>query len=174
MKQDIGMIPALGIGMKSTKRAEQAPGDDLARIELETVVLVRHFEMLRRRSDIYAELERSEYLLLRTLEAAGPLDIAGLAARLGLDPSTSGRQVNAMVARDLVRRTPDPADRRRGIVEPTERGCALMQEVRRRRLVETDALLADWEPAERAALAGVLARYNRAVAGRYLTGDDEP
>lgn len=140
----------------------------LSDIELQSAVLVRHFEMLRRRSEVYQGLERAEYLMLRTLDSGGATDIAGIAARLGLDPSTAGRQVTAMTRRGLVARSQARQDRRRCIVAPTAEGTRLMEEVRRRRHEETEALLAAWEEHERAALADVLARYNETVAARYL------
>ncbi len=144
------------------------PDDALDDIELQSAVLVRHFEMLRRRSDVYAELERAEYLLLRTLDDSGPADICGLATRLGVDPSTAGRQVSAMTERELVRREPAPGDRRRSIVTPTARGLRLMAKVREHRLLATDELLQGWSAGDRAQLARMFTRYNEAVAARYL------
>ncbi len=145
------------------------PDEVLDRIELQSAVLVRHFEMLRRRSDVYADLERAEYLLLRKLEAAGPLDICGTAAQLGVDPSTAGRQVAVLVDRDLVRRTPAPEDRRRSIVALTAKGRRLMERVRGQRLEATRALLDGWTEDERRTLADVFGRYNETVADRYLS-----
>jgi hypothetical protein len=43
-------------------------GDALDVLELATAVLVRNFELLRRRTGVYADLDQSEYLLLRTLD----------------------------------------------------------------------------------------------------------
>lgn len=142
--------------------------DVLGAIELQSAVLVRHFEMLRRRSDVYADLERAEYLLLRTLEDHGPTDICGLASRLGVDPSTAGRQVSAMTERGLVRREPAPEDRRRSIVTPTDEGLRLMGKVREQRRAAAEELLEGWSAGDRATLARMFTRYNEAVAGRYL------
>ena len=44
------------------------PDNPLDEIELATAVLTRNFELLRRRSDVYTDLDRAEYLLLRTLD----------------------------------------------------------------------------------------------------------
>ena len=52
-------------------------------LELATAVLARNFELLRRRSDVYKELDKSEYLLLRTLDQIGPVDISSLASAVG-------------------------------------------------------------------------------------------
>lgn len=146
-----------------------APSPDaLDLIELQSAVLVRHFELLRRRSDVYQELERAEYLLLRTLEDVGPSDICGLAATLGVDQSTAGRQVTSMAERGLVRREPSPTDRRRSIVSPTPRGRRLVASVRERRRAATAELLAGWTDEDLSLLGTMFRRYNDAVAEAYL------
>lgn len=145
-----------------------AAGDALDVIELQSAVLVRHFELIRRRSDVYQELERAEYLLLRTLHDEGPIDICGLAATLGVDQSTAGRQVTAMAARDLVRREADPEDRRRSIVSPTAEGRRLLRRVRQRRRAATAALLTGWSAEDLERLGEMFSRYNAAVAEAYL------
>jgi DNA-binding MarR family transcriptional regulator len=138
-------------------------------IEVATAMLVRNFELLRRRSDVYAELDRAEYLLLRILYQAGPSDICSLATALGLDPSTAGRQVVAMEAKSLVRRAPAGDDRRRTIITPTEEGRCRMAATRTRRSEETARLLADWSDDDLRSLAAMFTRYNQALARRYLT-----
>lgn len=145
-----------------------AASDSLDVIELAAAVLVRNFELLRRRSDVYAELDRAEYLLLRTLEATGPADICTLASALGLDPSTAGRQVAAAQADGLVERTPPPTDRRRSIVSPTEEGRRRMDQTRARRRESTGRLLAGWSQEDLDTLGDMFTRYNGAVAAMYL------
>ena len=138
-------------------------------VELATAVLARNFELLRRRSEVYQELDKSEYLLLRTLDQLGPADISTLAGALGLDPSTAGRQVTGMQGRELVTKVHDDADRRRCIIVPTELGLELMALTRQRRLTVSGELLADWTPDELRTFAELLTRHNDAVAARYLT-----
>jgi DNA-binding MarR family transcriptional regulator len=137
-------------------------------IELASAVLMRNFELLRRRSGIYADLDRAEYLLLRALDQGGSADIAALAAALGVDPSTAGRQVAAMQDKGLVSRDPAPADRRRSIISPTAEGQRRLAVTRGRRREETCLLLAGWAEEDLRALADMFARYNQAVAERYL------
>lgn len=137
-------------------------------IEVASAVLVRNFELLRRRTGD-RELDRSEYLLLRTLDAAGPSDICSLAAALGLDPSTAGRQVTVLAGKDLVRRTPAQSDRRRSMISPTDEGLARMGAERDRRRRDTAELLAEWSDEDLRTLGEMFTRYNRAVAGKYLT-----
>ncbi|HEX3647665.1 MAG TPA: MarR family transcriptional regulator, partial [Pseudonocardiaceae bacterium] len=136
-------------------------------------VLMRNFELLRRRSDVYAELDRAEYLLLRTLDQFGPTDIGSLAAAVGLDPSTAGRQVAVMAGRDLVEREPSPDDRRRSMIAPTDEGRRRMAATRFRRRAATADMLADWTDEELLQLGDLLTRYNKAVADRFLDREQD-
>jgi DNA-binding MarR family transcriptional regulator len=152
----------------------QASGrhDPLDVVEKATAQLTRNFEMLRRRSDIYSELDKAGYLLLRTLEEMGPTDIGSLAAAIGLDPSTAGRQVAVMQEKGLVDRAPDPADRRRSIISPTGEGHRRMVGTRCRRRGAMGELLSDWSDEDLSTLGRMLTRYNHAVAQRYLAAGD--
>src|SRR5438874_6918634 len=111
---------------RTTRRASVAVGDDgdLAGLERELAVLVRHLERLGRHSDLYTGMGtgRAGYLLLMTLEEAGAATIGTLAATLGLDASTVTRQIAAMEADGLIERTIDPQDRRCSIISASERG----------------------------------------------------
>jgi DNA-binding MarR family transcriptional regulator len=138
-------------------------------IEMATAVLVRNFEMLRRRGDVYTQIDRSEYLLLRTLDRLGPLDIDSLATALGLDPSTAGRQVASMDRGGLVKRNPDASDGRRSIISPTAKGCRQMAATRGRLREVLIELLDGWTQDDLWTLGDMFARFNRAVAGRYAS-----
>jgi DNA-binding MarR family transcriptional regulator len=142
--------------------------DALDVVERATAVLTRNFELLRRRSDIYTSLDRSEYLLLRTLVEHGPADISTVAAALGLDPSTAGRQVGGMQSKGLVERAPAQDDRRRSIITPTAQGKRAMRLTKQRRRAATEQLLGDWADTDLRQLADLLSRYNQAVATQYL------
>ncbi|HEX3605278.1 MAG TPA: MarR family transcriptional regulator [Candidatus Dormibacteraeota bacterium] len=137
-------------------------------IEIEMAVLARSLELLRRHGRIHRDLDRSGYLLLRTLEDGGPLSIHSLAERVGLDGSTVTRQVAALVEDGLAERSPDPADRRACRVSPTQRGRDLMREVQGRRRERMEEALASWSDGDRAELARVLARLNRSIAQHVL------
>lgn len=142
--------------------------DGLDVLELATAVLMRNFELLRRRTDVYAELDRAEYLVLRTLTQLGPTDIGSIAAALGVDPSTAGRQVAGLQSRGLVHRTV-AEDRRRSIIGPTDEGRRRTDATRERRRAATADMLADWTPDELRTLGELLTRYNKAVADRWFT-----
>jgi DNA-binding MarR family transcriptional regulator len=158
--------------------ADETPGrqgrDPLDAIELALVILMRNAELIRIRSDIHTDLDRSEYLLLRTLTHTGPTDIGTLAGTLGLDPSTAGRQVTAMLRKGLADRAPDPADRRRAVVTATDTGRRLLHATSRRRRELMAGLLAGWSDDDLHMLAALVTRFNQAVARDYLTPPAPP
>lgn len=142
----------------------------LSAVERQTAVLTRHFELLNRRTVAHMKLDRAEYLLLRALDESGAMNINALASLLGLDPSTAGRQVSALQRAGLVRRAPDPTDRRCNVVTPTTEGLDRMREVRKQRTEVAAELLADWSDEDLRTFDTILGKYNRAVAARYLAG----
>ncbi|WP_329367752.1 MarR family winged helix-turn-helix transcriptional regulator [Streptomyces sp. NBC_00669] len=137
-------------------------------IERQTAVLVRNFEMFYRRTDIHDDLDRAEYLLLRTLSEVGPQDINTLAASLGLDPSTAGRQVSALCRQGLVERAAAATDRRRSIITPTAAGLRRMDAVRTARAESLADMLGGWTEEELHTLGAMFAKYNGAVARKFL------
>lgn len=112
---------------------------------------------------MYARLDRSGYLLARTLHGRGATTIGALAAELGLDATTVTRQVAAMDADGLVRRSRDPHDGRACLVELTDEGVARMREVRAAREERVARLLHDWTDDDRRELGALLARFNAAI-----------
>ena len=115
----------------SPRRADRGA---IAEVETELAALTRALEGMSRRSRIYDRLDRSGYLLARTLDGRGPTTIGALAAELGLDATTVTRQVAAMDADGLVRRSRDPHDGRACRVELTGEGARRMHEVRAARV----------------------------------------
>ncbi|MBN9100659.1 MAG: MarR family transcriptional regulator [Pseudonocardia sp.] len=138
-------------------------------IELQTAVLRRNVEMVRRRGEVYVELDPAEYLLLRTLDDLGPMDIRTLASAVGVDPSTAGRQIGAMHAAGFVDRAPAAEDRRRTIISVTVEGLRRTEAVRDRRRENIRELLEDWSPEDLETLGVMFGRYNAAVSDRYVT-----
>ena len=139
-------------------------------IERQTAVLVRNLEMLYRRTDIHDDLDRAEYLLLRTLSEVGPQDINTLAAGLGLDPSTAGRQVSGLCRQGLLERAPAATDRRRSIITPTAAGLRRMEAVRSARAESLADLFGGWTEEELRTLGSMFTKYNGAMARKFLTG----
>jgi DNA-binding MarR family transcriptional regulator len=149
-----------------------SPGevDALHSIETEMAVLARSLELLRRRGRIHRDMDRAGYLLLRTLDEAGPLSINSLAERVGLDASTVTRQVAALERDGFAERQVDATDRRCCIVLPSAEGRRLMREVQRRRRERFEVMLTGWSDPERAELGRILARLNRSINTHVLEG----
>jgi DNA-binding MarR family transcriptional regulator len=70
-----------------------------------------------------------------------------------VQPPSMTRTLAGLLARGLIDRAGDPADRRQAIVGLTDRGALAVQETRRQRDVWLARRLADLEPKERAVLA---------------------
>jgi DNA-binding MarR family transcriptional regulator len=138
-------------------------------IETQVAMLMRLGEATRRATELkpHRALDRSAYVILRLLQAAGPLNVSALADRLNLDGSTVTRQVTALERDGLVQRRPDPRDGRGTVIEPTGTGLAQVDAVRRARREVYDVVLGDWSPSDRAQLAAVLERLTDTLDG-YL------
>ena len=104
-------------------------------------------------------LSGREFLVLSNVRAADGLSQQGLSERLGLDPTLVVGLVDALEDRAFVRRSKDPADRRRNILSLTAAGIA----------VHDDAVAAARHAEERVPRAAVARPARRAasrVAGR--------
>ncbi len=139
-------------------RAGERVDAGAAAIERELMFLSRALEALQRKRRY--PLERAQFIILRTLAEGGAATVGGLARVLLLDDSTMTRQVAALTARGLVKRTPNPADRRAGLIAATRRGEALMEDMLALRRERVGRYTADWKPAEREAFGRLLGRLN--------------
>jgi DNA-binding MarR family transcriptional regulator len=86
------------------------------------------------------------FRLLAALDQYGPASQADLGRRTGIDRSDVVATLNELAAAGLVRREPDPADRRRNIVTMTKRAAtaldrldAVLEDVQRAVLAPLDA-----------------------------------
>ncbi|MFO7682979.1 MAG: MarR family transcriptional regulator [Chloroflexota bacterium] len=98
-----------------------------ADIQLYAALLLKFFnqaleERLREQGETLSSLQHG---ILRMLQFQ-PLTISEISQRLGLDPSTLVRSVDALERKGLAERGSDPHDRRRNPVHLTDRGRALM------------------------------------------------
>jgi len=82
-------------------------------------------------------LRTSQFSLLRTLRRCGPRSIGALAAELGMDRTTLGRNLRPLERDGLISIGVDPADRRGRALAITQAGTA--------KLAEAQAL---WEAAQ--------------------------
>jgi DNA-binding MarR family transcriptional regulator len=109
--------------------------------------LARHLDIARRGAFVSHGLESWEFDVLSALRRQGPPFQLTPGALLRATLVTSGTMTNRidrLAAADLVRREPDPRDKRGVLVTLTERGVA-----------RVDAALADLLRRERALLAGL-------------------
>jgi MarR family transcriptional regulator, lower aerobic nicotinate degradation pathway regulator len=103
------------------------------------------------------------YATLAALEEFGPDSQSGLSARTGIYRSDLVATINELTERELVVRSPDPADGRRNAITLTDEG--------RRQLERLDALLADAEDEFLAPLSAAdraeLIRILQLIVGHY-------
>jgi DNA-binding MarR family transcriptional regulator len=96
--------------------------------------------------------------LLRTVShSETPPRMADLAQRLDVVPRAVTTLVDALEAHTLVRRVPDPANRRVVRIELTDDGRATLQRLRQARRAAAEDLLAPLDAAQREALTALLA-----------------
>ncbi|HXG61745.1 MAG TPA: MarR family winged helix-turn-helix transcriptional regulator [Planctomycetota bacterium] len=106
-------------------RFERASGslDERLSAALAKVALAARHDL--RRAAARDGLSAVQAQILAALSREGALEIGALASRLGLTQPTVSDSVAALEARRLVRRRPDPADRRRVRVEASAAGRRL-------------------------------------------------
>lgn len=114
------------------------PHDIADRLHSSAIRLLRRL----RRLDDSSGLSAPRLSALSVLVFAGPQSLKALARAEQVRPPTMTRLVQALERDGLVRRKPDPTDRRGVLVESTERGRAVLHAGRRRRLAALAAELA--------------------------------
>lgn len=98
-----------------------------------------------------------EFLMLR-LWTGGPARQSELIKAVELDPSTVTKMLQRLEQSGLVRRSPDPADRRAVLVEATERSCGLRAAVQDAWLRLEEYTLDGLDEGERVELARLLGK----------------
>ena len=87
---------------------------------------------------------------------SGGVRSSELAQRLKIAPRSATEVVDALEAKGLVSRSPDPGDRRAVLVALTDRGRELSEEVRKARGVESERLFERLTKSDREDLARIL------------------
>ena len=121
--------------------------------------LARHLDIARRGAFAEHELESWEFDVLSALRRQGPPFQLTPGALLRATLVTSGTMTNRidrLVAAGLVRREPDPTDKRGVLVTLTGQGLARVDGALAGLLERERALLAALEPGERRRLAGLM------------------
>ncbi|MGW7105455.1 MarR family winged helix-turn-helix transcriptional regulator [Streptomyces xanthophaeus] len=99
------------------------------------------------------------YPVLSGLARTGPCSAADLAPDVGLDRSGVTRRASRLEAAGLVRRAPDPADRRATLLALTDEGERTVEVLRRRLSDRISDGLASWPAEEAEAFAVHLRRF---------------
>ncbi|MFG2617129.1 MarR family winged helix-turn-helix transcriptional regulator [Streptomyces sp. NPDC048507] len=99
------------------------------------------------------------YPIISGLARTGPRSAAELASEVGLDRSGVTRRATRLETAGLVRRTPDPGDRRATLLTLTPEGAATVELLRRRLAAHIEASLSSWPPGEAEAFARHLRRF---------------
>jgi MarR family transcriptional regulator, 2-MHQ and catechol-resistance regulon repressor len=142
---------------------------DAADVQTALWELIRVYQFRDRERICRHELSVTQYHALYEIGTSGPLSMNALAARLYLDKSTTSRVVDSLERKRLATRTPNPADRRALLLQPTETGHALLGTIRGEVLAEEKRLLGEFEPAVRREMARLIGRLARAAAARIDT-----
>jgi MarR family transcriptional regulator, lower aerobic nicotinate degradation pathway regulator len=111
------------------------------------------------------DLTPHHFGILMVLDQVGTATQQQLSRAVGIDPRNAVPVIDALQQRDLVRREPDPADRRRHAVGLTAAGRAAVRELRRSGEQVEAQLLDVLSPAERGALHRTLRKLLAALDG---------
>lgn len=122
---------------------------DAERLHDALVQLVRAHQSRDRERICCHDITLSQWAALDQLVERGTLRLTELAAGLALDKSTASRLVDALVRKQWVERVEDADDRRAISLAASRAGRALHQRIRRDRIQEEAALIADMAPALR-------------------------
>ena len=93
---------------------------------------------------------------LRVLKRHGTMRLSELSDHLHIAPRSTTEVVDALEARDLIQRRPDPHDRRATLVELTEHGGSVLDAIRAARGTDAEQVFGRLSPADRANLARIL------------------
>lgn len=117
-------------------------------------------ELYRTLTDGMGEaVDELTYPVLSGLARTGPRSAAHLAPDVGLDRSGVTRRASRLEEAGLVRREPDPADRRATLLALTEEGERTVEILRRRLSAHIEASLASWPAGEAKTFARHLRRF---------------
>jgi len=116
----------------------------------------RHAALFQEAMAPVADLTPTQFTaLIKTVEL-GRVTQNQLGRLAAMDPATIQGVVRRLIARGLIRRGPDPADRRTAVLEPTAEGMAVAARTASCARGITDATLAKLDGAERRQLLTLL------------------
>jgi DNA-binding MarR family transcriptional regulator len=104
------------------------------------------------------DVSPSQLRALRVLMRHGAMRLSELSGHLHIAARSTTEVVDALEARRLVERRPDPGDRRATLVEVTERGASLLEAIRVARGTEAERAFDRLSQTDRAHLARILGK----------------
>jgi DNA-binding MarR family transcriptional regulator len=102
------------------------------------------------------DITPSHLRALRVLRRHGMMRLSELSDHLHIAPRSTTEVVDALESRGLVRRRPDPGDRRATLVEVTEHGASVLDAIRAARGTEAERVFGRLSQTDRAHLARIL------------------
>jgi DNA-binding MarR family transcriptional regulator len=102
------------------------------------------------------DITPSQLRALRVLRRLGAVRLSELSGHLHIAARSTTEVVDALQARGLAGRRPDPGDRRATLVEVTEHGAGVLEAIREARGTEAERIFDRLSPADRAHLARIL------------------
>ena len=115
------------------------------------------------------DAHESGLAILRLLRRVGPVSVTVLAEHLGVNQSTASRQVAPLETAGLVSRTPHPRNRRIALLDLTEAGVGVCEQVRAVSHADIAWAVRDWEPEDRARLGLLMERFAAAWEAAAVT-----
>jgi DNA-binding MarR family transcriptional regulator len=117
--------------------------------------------LLRRTDSLGTDLTPTRVAVLLTADRHGPLRLAQVAERQGLNPTLLSRTIAELVNDQLVVRTSDPEDRRSAWVQVTAAGHELAEQVRAVRTAAVQGAIDELDTADRALIEAALPALER-------------
>jgi DNA-binding MarR family transcriptional regulator len=102
------------------------------------------------------DITPAQFRALRVLRRHGVMRLSELSDRLNIAARSTTEVIDALQARDLAMRRPDPDDRRATLVELTEHGMQVLQAIREAGGRESVRAFGRLTSADQAALAAIL------------------
>ena len=118
------------------------------------------------REDVESGLGGPALSALSVVVFGGPMTMGRLAAAERVRPPTMTRTVQGLEAAGLVRREPDPTDRRSVRIRATAKGSSVLHAARRRRVARLAETLRDLRPADARALERGVGALERILGSR--------
>jgi DNA-binding MarR family transcriptional regulator len=117
--------------------------------------------LLRRTDALGTDLTPTRVAVLLTADRHGPLRLAEVAEREGLNPTLLSRTIAELIADQLLTRTSDPDDRRSAWVQVTAAGHDLAEHVRGERTAAMQAAIDKLEASDQALIEAAIPALER-------------